>query len=231
LQTLLMGLDYLGPRLSHGNENMAMVLADMRDAVNRANTVVSGLLQLSADTDFELKSEDLNTVVKRSLRLINTQALAAKIKVVRKLESALPKVRIDRVKIEQVFINLFLNALQAMSPGGVLTVSTRARRFGEDFAPKGPAIPRFQNGEPLVVTEVRDQGSGIAEQNLPKIFDPFYTTKATTGGTGLGLSVVKKIVDLHGGGISIQNAPEGGVVATLMLKAQREQPSPASANL
>src|SRR5262249_126460 len=151
----------------------------------------------------------------------NSQAIAAKISVVRKLETSLPRVRIDRVKIEQVLINLFLNALQAMSPGGVLTVATRTSRYGEDFTPKGWAFHRFQHGDRRVVGEARDQGMGIAEQNLPKIFDPFYTTKATTGGTGLGLSVVKKIVDLHGGGISIQNAPEGGVVATVMLKAQR----------
>jgi PAS domain S-box-containing protein len=222
LQTLLMGLDYLGPKLPAGNENMVVVLADMRDAVNRANSVVSGLLQLSADTDFELKSEDLNALVKRSLRLINAQAIAAKIRITRKLETALPRVRIDRVKIEQVFINLFLNALQAMSAGGVLSVTTRTARFGEDFAGKDSALYPFARGEPLVIAEVRDQGTGIEEKNLPKIFDPFFTTKASGGGTGLGLSVVKKIVDLHGGVIAIQNAPEGGVVAALMLKAERE---------
>ncbi len=222
LQTLLMGLDYLGPKLPAGNENMAMVLADMRDAVNRANSVVSGLLQLSADTDFELKSEDLNAVIKRSLRLINAQAIAAKIRITRKLETALPRVRIDRVKIEQVFINLYLNALQAMSAGGVITVTTRAGRFGEDFAAKDPTLNPFARGEQVVIAEVRDQGTGIEEKNLPKIFDPFFTTKGSGGGTGLGLSVVKKIVDLHGGVIAIQNAPEGGVVAALLLKAERE---------
>ena len=221
LQTLLMGLDYLGPKLPAGNENMAIVLTDMRDAVNRANSVVSGLLQLSADTDFELKSEDLNTVIKRSLRLINAQAIAAKIRITRKLDPALPRVRIDRVKIEQVFINLYLNALQAMSAGGVLTISTRAVTYGEDFAERDSALYPFVRGELLVLAEVRDQGKGIEVKNLPKIFDPFFTTKASGGGTGLGLSVVKKIVDLHGGVIGIQNAPEGGVLAALMLKAER----------
>ncbi|MGH7969472.1 MAG: sensor histidine kinase, partial [Limisphaerales bacterium] len=220
LQTLLMGLEYLGPRLPPENETLTMVLADMRDAVSRANSVVSGLLQLSADTDFELKPEDLNAVVKRSLRLINSQAIAAKITVVRKLENALPRVRIDRAKLEQVLINLFLNALQAMSPGGVLSVATRAARFGEESLSQETAHPGFQQGERLVVAEVRDQGTGIKEQNLPKIFDPFFTTKAPAGGTGLGLSVVKKIVDLHGAAISISNAPEGGVVARLIFKAQ-----------
>lgn len=220
LQTLIMGLDYLGPRLPARDENLAMVLTDMRVAVNRANTVVSGLLQLSSETDFELRSEDLNTVIKRSLQLIHPQAIAAKIRVVRKLESSLPPVKIDPLKIEQVFINLFLNALQAMPEGGVLTVATREARFGEDFWPRESMARPFGKGDRLVITEVKDQGMGIEEQNLPKIFDPFFTTKATSGGTGLGLSVVKKIVDLHGGAISLCNAPERGVVATLMLKAE-----------
>jgi PAS domain S-box-containing protein len=222
LQTLLMGLDYLAPRLPPGGENQAMVLTDMREAVMRANSMVCGLLQLSADTDFELKTEDLNGVVKRALRLIKAQAIAAKISVVRKLESPLPRARIDGVKIEQVFINLFLNALQAMAPGGTLSVTTRAVSFGEDFRPEETTFHSFGRGESLVIAEVRDQGTGIPAANLHKIFDPFFTTKAVGGGTGLGLSVVKNIVDLHGGAIDIHNAPGGGVVATLMLKAERE---------
>jgi signal transduction histidine kinase len=199
-----------------------MVLTDMREAVMRANSMVCGLLQLSADTDFELKTEDLNGVVKRALRLIKAQAIAAKISVVRKLESPLPRARIDGVKIEQVFINLFLNALQAMAPGGTLSVTTRAVSFGEDFRPEETTFHSFGRGESLVIAEVRDQGTGIPAANLHKIFDPFFTTKAVGGGTGLGLSVVKNIVDLHGGAIDIHNAPGGGVVATLMLKAERE---------
>jgi PAS domain S-box-containing protein len=220
LQTLLMGLDYLAPRLSTGDENMAMVLADMRDAVGRANGVVSGLLQLSADTDFELKSEDLNSVLKRSLRLINAQAIAGKIKVVRRLDGSLPRVRIDRAKLEQVFINLYLNALQAMSAGGVLTVGTRVGRYGEDIPAEAAFGNRFQPGDRVVLAEVRDQGKGIDAANLPKIYDPFFTTKMAAGGTGLGLSVVKNIIDLHGGAITIENTAEGGVLATVMLKAE-----------
>ena len=220
LQTLLMGLDYLTPRLPAAQETLAMVLTDMRDAVNRANGVVSGLLQLAANTDFELKVEDLNLLIKRSLRMIHAQAIAAKIRIVRKLDMALPRVKIDRTKIEQALINLYLNALQAMSAGGVLTVATRLGRFGEEVpAQRAPAKP-FQRGEPVVMIEVRDQGTGIEEANLPKIFDPFFTTRMAAGGTGLGLSVVKNILDLHGGAVAIQNAPGGGVLATLVLRAE-----------
>jgi signal transduction histidine kinase len=222
LQTILMGLDYLVPNLPTGNENLAMVLADMREAVTRANTIIRGLLQLSAQTDFEMKREDLNALIRRALRLLNAQLIAAKISVARKLDAHLPPVNMDRGKIEQVFINLFINAIQAMSPGGVLTVTTRAGQFGEN--PKVPevAFRQISRGERVVIAEVQDTGSGIAAANLPKVFDPFFTTKPVGEGTGLGLSVVKKIIDFHGGGVDIQNAPQGGVMVTLVLKAEPE---------
>jgi PAS domain S-box-containing protein len=220
LQTILMGLDYLVPNVPPTNENVALVLSDMREAVMRANTIIRGLLQLSAQTDFEMKAEDLNASIKRALRLLNAQIIAAKVSVVRKLDSHLPRVRIDRGKLEQVFINLFVNALQAMSSGGVLTITTRAGKFGEDLKAGETAFRQFNRGDRVVLAEVQDSGTGISAANLPKIFDPFFTTKPPGGGTGLGLSVVKKIIDFHGAAIDIQNAAPAGVLVSLILKAE-----------
>jgi PAS domain S-box-containing protein len=222
LQTILMGLDYLVPNCPAENENIAMVLSDMREAVTRANTIIRGLLQLSAQTDFEMKRDDLNASVRRALSLVKAQVIASKVSVVRKLDAHLPPVKMDRGKIEQVFINLLINALQAMSPGGVLTVTTRAGQFGENLKVNETAFRQFSRGEQVVLAEVQDTGTGIAAVNLPKIFDPFFTTKPVGVGTGLGLSVVKKIVDFHGGGVDIQNAAPGGVVVTLVLRAEPE---------
>jgi PAS domain S-box-containing protein len=221
LQTILMGLDYLTPNLTRADENIALVLTDMREAVTRANTIIRGLLQLSAQSDFELKPEDLNATIRRALTLIKAQAIAAKISVVRKLEPAMPRIKIDRGKIEQVLINLFLNALQAMSPGGTLTVTTCCGRLGEDVKLQDGPFRQFA-GERVAVGEVRDTGTGISPVHLPKVFEPFYTTKPPGVGTGLGLSVVKKILDLHGAGIEIRNAPDRGVVVTLVFRAPPE---------
>jgi len=223
LQTILMGLDYLVPNCPADNENIAIVLSDMRDAVKRANTIIRGLLQLSAATDFEMKAGDLNASVQRALRLVKAQVIASKVSVIRKLDPHLPRVRIDSGRIEQVFINLFINAVQAMSPGGVLTITTRSGRLGDNLTISETASRPFHRGDHLVMAQVQDTGTGIPPANLVKVFDPFFTTKPVGTGTGLGLSVVKNILDLHGGSIDIQNSAAGGVVVILVLRAEPEE--------
>jgi signal transduction histidine kinase len=81
---------------------------------------------------------------------------------------------------------------------------------------------QLHRGDRVVVVEVQDNGPGIPEAHLPRIFDPFFTTKPVGVGTGLGLSVVKNIVDLHGGAIGIKNAPGGGALVRVVLKAEPE---------
>jgi len=223
LQTIIMGVDFLTTTLGNHNGNTRMVLSDMRDAVTRANTIIRELLQLSAAKDFEPNAADLNAIIERSLWLLNNELIASRINLVRKLGTHLPSVRLDRSKMEQVFINLFLNAIQAMSGGGVLTVTTRQRRFGDDLKLRGPAFAQFQAGDRVLLAKVQDTGKGIAESDLPKLFDPFFTTKPAGEGTGLGLSVVKKIMDLHEAGIDIRNHPLVGVLVTLVFRAEPEK--------
>ena len=104
---------------------------------------------------------------------------------------------------------------------GRLTVRTFARQLtgvGSNIADR--RSENFRVGETLVVAEIDDCGHGIPEDRLPKIFEPFYTTKPTGKGTGIGLSVVKTIVDLHGGTIDIRNLPDGGARVTLMFRVE-----------
>jgi PAS domain S-box-containing protein len=225
LQTILMGLEYLSNNVPSADETVVMALGDMRDAVKRANDIIRELLQLAAASDFDLKEEDLNEVVERSLWLLNHELVAAQIDVVRHLQALLPRVRIDRGKIEQVLINLFINALQAMPPKGTLSVTTRSGCLGDDLVLNSNTARLFRPGEQVVVAEVRDTGPGIPEPHLARIFDPFFTTKPVGVGTGLGLSVVKKIIDLHEGAIAIHNAAEGGALVTLVLRAQEKETS------
>jgi signal transduction histidine kinase len=131
----------------------------------------------------------------------------------------LPLLKLDRHKIEQVFVNLFMNAIQAMPEGGMLTVKTATKQLTE----LGSDVDRgktdgFRIGETLVVVEVEDTGTGIPDKELARVFDPFFTTKRTSQGTGLGLSVTRKIIELHRGMIDISNRQEGGVRVALMFK-------------
>lgn len=224
LQTILTGLDYLQGLLPEPAEGIALALSDMRDAVRRADTIVRELLQLSAQTGFEFKDEDLNAVVTRSLSLLNSELLAAQVEVVRGLAPSLPPVRMDARKMEQVLLNLFINAIQATTPPGILSVRTRSGCLGEDLQLNGRIAGQFRRGERLVVAEVQDSGPGVAPEHLARVFDPFFTTKPVGQGTGLGLAVVKKIMDLHQGALEIRNVPEGGAVVTLAFRVQGASP-------
>ena len=128
----------------------------------------------------------------------------------RDFAEGLPKVSVDKTQIQQVFVNLFVNAIHAMPGGGTLTVRTFAKEMTETTHHEGSRrADHFWVGDRAVVAVVEDTGGGVAQEHLAKIFDPFFTTKPTGLGTGLGLPVSKKIIELHGGTIDIRNKPEG----------------------
>ncbi|HEU5071250.1 MAG TPA: PAS domain S-box protein [Verrucomicrobiae bacterium] len=218
LQTILMGLDYLGTRLGQPDENLAAALNDMRDAVKRANTIIREMLSLSASLEFHWAEEDVNEVIRRSLMLVRNELIASHVTLKEELDPLLPRLPADSQKLQQVFINIFINGIQAMDRGGTLTVRTRTHKL-DSLSAREPIFRRFHPGDMVIIAQVQDTGAGLSEAVLPKVFDPFFTTKPVGTGTGLGLSVARKIVALHGGEIEITNAPEGGALVTVVLKA------------
>ena len=215
------GIDYLTQDgAGEGPDALARVLGSMGRAVRRADTVIRGLLDFSAPAPLLAEPCDLNGVIRQALMLVDHELRRCHVSLHVDLAESLPQVSIDANKVEQVFLNLFINSIHAMPTGGSLTVRTRA----EQLAALGHNISdhraeRFRAGDLVVITEVDDSGHGIPEDKLPKVFDPFFTTKPTGKGTGLGLSVAKTIVDLHGGMLQLTNRAEGGVRASLVLKA------------
>ena len=217
LQTILAGVDFLCLHAARRRETVPMVLTEMRDAIRRADSIVRELLEFSATNHPDVRDEDLNAIARHSLNLMQYELKKHHITLAQELATDLPMLQLERNKIQQVFINLFLNAVEAMPDGGTLAVRTYARPLaGEQLTALSGASSRSGPGETLVIAEIEDTGAGIPPDQITKIFDPFFTTKPT--GTGLGLPVSKKIIELHGGAIHIANREQGGVRVAVVFK-------------
>lgn len=219
LAVILQGIDYLVKKIQTDDKDLSSILKDIRNAVTKADNVIQRLLDFSSISQLDIKQENLNFVIEKALFLIKNQFEKNHIPVIKVLKKDIPDVGIDKNKIEQVFVNLFLNAIHAMDGSGRLTVKTDTQKLTK---PGGGIGGRrsdiFKLGETVVIAEIDDSGSGMPEDVLNRAFDPFVTTRRGKGGTGLGLSIVKNIVDMHNGKIKIQNKKDGGVKVTLMFQ-------------
>lgn len=169
----------------------------MVQEVERLNRVISQLLEFSRPIAVEKKPSSLHLLIRQSLKLIEGQAGEKNVAITADLAPDVPDMMIDADKIKQVLLNLYLNALGAMKEGGSLRV-------------------KFSRGDGrAVIIAVADTGSGINENDLVHIFDPYFTTRPS--GTGLGLSIVHKIIEAHDGEISVKSVPGEGTTLSIML--------------
>jgi two-component system NtrC family sensor kinase len=169
----------------------------------RASEIVNNLLNFSRTGAGEVADIDVNRVVEETLSLVAHPLKTSQIQVVKQLGPTLPAVRGSANKLQQVFLNLFLNARDAMPGGGMLEVRTAAH-----------------NGS--VEIEVVDTGAGIPREHIHRIFDPFFTTKASGRGTGLGLSVSYGIIKEHAGKIDVRSTPGKGTSFHVEFPAVRK---------
>ncbi|MGB8168969.1 MAG: PAS domain-containing protein [Chthoniobacteraceae bacterium] len=217
LAIVRMGLEFLSQSAS-SDEHTTLILKEMSDAVQRADDVVRGLLDFSAPKKLDVKHEDINAIIDQALKLVRGE-MKPGVEIIRELQPRLPALALDAAKMSQVFVNLFINALHAIGEKGTLTVRTYSKQLtGVGANISGTRSESFRVGSNIVVVEIDDTGHGIPEDKLAKIFEPFFTTKPTGIGTGLGLSVVKTIVDLHGATIDVRNLHESGARVTIMFQ-------------
>jgi signal transduction histidine kinase len=179
----------------HGDDRQSALLEKITKQTFRASEIVNSLLNFSRTSGTEFTDVDLNRVIKDTLTLLEHQFKTARISVQQELYPELPVIHGNTGKLQQVFLNLFLNAKDAMPGGGTLTIST-------------------VNGHHVQV-KVTDTGTGIAQEHIHRIYDPFFTTKnkpktGHSGGTGLGLSVTYGIIQEHAGKIRVDSAPGHG---------------------
>lgn len=215
LSVIRMGLDYVSSEFDAKNKH-GEVLRDMDKAVRRADSVINSLLDFSRVSKLQLATCDLNRIINESLILVNHELTQRNIKLAREFDKNLSPIEADANKLQQVFVNLFINAIQAMQNGGTLGVATYFR----DVRRQGASGNVSPTSEKIIVAEVTDTGPGVTDDMLEKIFDPFYTTKPVGKGTGLGLSVAKNIMDMHNAGIDIRNRETGGLSVILEFSAE-----------
>jgi signal transduction histidine kinase len=177
------------------SETDRRVLGSTQEGIDKIQKIVDDMLHFARPKAAHFQEEDINEVIEKSLAILQAKIRKGNIVLVFEKGEGLPLLHIDIHQVQQVLINLMLNAIQAMEKGGTLTL----RAFRENGGGVG--------------VEIRDTGIGIPAANLKKIFDPFFTTKSE--GTGLGLSISMKILDNHRASLDVISEVGKGSVFTL----------------
>jgi signal transduction histidine kinase len=178
-----------------GDQTKSALLDKITRQTFRASEIVNNLLNFSRTSATEFTEVDVNRVILDTLNLVEHQLKSARIRIDEELATHLPPIQGNAGRLQQVFLNLFLNARDAMPQGGTLRIST-------------------SNGDGVNVS-ISDTGIGIAQEHIQRIYDPFFTTKSSPQdgqrrGTGLGLSVTYGIIQEHAGKIRVESSPAEG---------------------
>jgi len=184
---------FLNQRIKDKDEKVAKHLNILQMEVNKANAFISDLLDFIRIRTPIFKDGSINNAIEN---VVDELIIPKNIILERKLDVKLPRITFDLRQMKQVFHNLILNAIQAMPKGGILEIKTLSK-------------------EEFVEIKIKDSGMGISEENLDRIFEPLFTTKVT--GIGLGLTIVKEILEKHGGTVEAMNNSKGGTIFTLRL--------------
>jgi len=221
LGIIMQGVSYLEQIISPEAKDSRETLSMVRESAQRADKIVISLLDFSRATKLELHPEYIGSILEGSLNLVKTEL--KHIAVARELQENMPKVLVDKNKLTQVFINLFINAIHAMAGEGKLTIRSFVKQLEETKNSMDDSSgDSFRAGEKAVVVEIEDTGMGISEENLKRIFDPFFTTKGPGKGTGLGLSVSRNIIIMHKGLMEVKSQVNKGTKIIITLRISKE---------
>jgi two-component system NtrC family sensor kinase len=189
---------------SLSREQRLELMGSVEEETKRIEEIVRNLLDFAKPKAADLKETDINSTVQKSVKLMRNTLDISNIELDLSLDSSVPHVFIEEPQIQQVLVNLILNAVQAMSPRGKLFLKTLAG-----------------GGGGTVIIEVRDTGKGIPPEFLPYIFDPFFSTKGVEG-TGLGMSISYGIIRNHKGHIKVESTVNVGTTFTIELPAYKK---------
>jgi two-component system, NtrC family, sensor kinase len=204
LAIIIQGVEYLRTSIDP-DIKIADVVDRIKTSAFRADSIIRGLLSFTRQMPIQAEQVEILPVIEETLSFIEHQLKLKHIKLVKHLSPVLPKVTADSNQIKQVFLNLLLNSIDAIEDRGTITLSTE----------KIESVP----GKSYLQITFADTGCGIPKDKIEKVFDPFYTTKDGQGNAGLGLSIVKGIIDKHHGTVRIESESGGGTRVIIALPA------------
>jgi PAS domain S-box-containing protein len=194
-------------------ENTEKQLLKMEKELDRTTRIIRNLLDFARQSEPNIRPVDMNKVLEAALLLVGHQINLENIKLEKKSDAHLPLILADFDKIQQVLINIIMNAIQAMPDGGNLTIATsvaKGIRIGESL-------------KDTIRIDISDTGVGITKENMSKLFTPFFTTKEKGKGVGLGLPVVHGIIEQHNGKIKVNSEPNVGATFSIYLEVMDEK--------
>jgi signal transduction histidine kinase len=183
-------------------------LGSIETSVRRIAGSIEALLEYARVQPGERQPTDLNEAMRRILVLLQYHPLCRRLSVVTDLETALPMVDLDRPAWEQVMLELVTNAREAMADGGRVRIATRR------VLPEGEP-----SASPWIEVTVEDDGPGIPPEEVARVFDPFFTTRTTKRGMGIGLKICRDIVHEHGGRMRVESESQAGTRVVILLRA------------
>ena len=168
--------------------------------LNRCIWIVRNFLSFSKRPNLKPVAANINSVIQELIALIEPQAKVQNILITKKLSLDLPQIKVDAQQLHQALMNVILNSLEAMTHGGELKICTE-----------------YDRRDKMIKIDIVDTGVGIPEENLPRLFEPFFSTKPEGKGTGLGLPIVYEIIDEHNGSIEVESSLGKGTIFTIKL--------------
>lgn len=187
------------------------------DQTERIKEIVGRLMEFSKPREFKREPLEINTVIEEAIPFLSHQVGVEGVKIVKKFDMGLPKILGDRHQLQEVFLNIMLNAIQSMEGGGSLTIVTYSKKVDKYGRRE---TDRFKLGDTIIVVEIKDTGKGMDDETLRHVFDPFFTTKEK--GMGLGLSICYGIIENHAGTIEAQSSLGEGSSFVVKLPIREE---------
>ena len=210
LGVILGGIEFLERKLRKGrskpDEDIKTAIEKVKDSVSRADNIIQGLLRFARPSELRVERIRVDDLINETLSLLKYRAPLKNIEIRTEFAREAIHVKIDINQIEQVLFNLLMNAVEAMSEGGKITIKSYKT-----------VLPEFSPKKAVCVIEIIDTGVGIKKDNLLRVFEPFFTTRREKKGTGLGLPVAEMIVKNHKGDLTIQSKVGKGTKAVVRV--------------